>query len=153
MMGKFRFRLATIEKHRKIEEENFRSEMLKHVNALREVEKKLTELDSREVWARREYEEISESGTGVELTGNGFWLIDKFIQGQAYRREKLKEELKSKELEVAAAYNSYLEARKKRMTVEKLREKKLKEFKRKQLKKEIKETDDLNIMRRRLTNE
>lgn len=152
-MARFKFRLSTIEKHRKLEEENERVNLLKTVQETKSIEKKLIELDSREVWARNEFASIGESGSSQLLTTNAFYVIDKFIRGQEVRRKELQVELRHKQLEMTAAYNSFLDARKKRLTVEKLREKKLREFVKEQRKKEIKEIDDLNIMRRRFSND
>lgn len=129
-MKKFNFRLEAVERHRKLQEQEKQVHLAKCLEKMRATEKRLLELDKKEVQARREFSGLGAPGSKNEgLTAAKFWMLDQFIQGQKVRRVDLKQQLEIEGQIVAQAYRDFLHARQQRKIMEKLHEKKLNQFK------------------------
>jgi len=148
-MKKFRFRLEAVEKHRKLQEQEKQVWLSKCVARLRATERKLLDLDRREVEARREFAAMGDAAKGG-ATPAKFWALDQFISGQKIRRVELKQELQQNEQEVSIAYREFLKARQQRKIMEKLHEKRLQQYKDEFRKHDMREQDELYTMRNRL---
>ena len=145
-MRKFRFRLEVVEKMRKTREQEAlrilaeaQRDLLAEKNAKMAL---LSVLD--ESLQRRE-------SFGVHaMTSNVVQLEESFISGTKIRIEQTDRSIlrATKNVEKATAY--YLVCRQKRMMMEKLRERALDRFKEEVRKRELKEMDDLNVMRARM---
>ena len=121
-MKKFKFRLQSLEKHRKMQEQDRRIQLAKSLERLRATEAKLLELDRKEVEARKEFAALGELGGENKAVLANFWMLDQFIQGQKYRRSDLKLRLQDDEQQVGFAYAEFLKARQQKKIMEKLRE-------------------------------
>lgn len=128
-MKKFNFRLEAVERHRKLQEQEKQVYLARCLEKMRSTEKRLLELDKKEVQARREFSGLGTPGQNEGLTAAKFWMLDQFIQGQKVRRLDLKQQLEIEEQTVAQAYRDFLHARQQRKIMEKLHEKKLNQFK------------------------
>lgn len=111
-------------------------------------EERLFKLDHKEVQARREFAGLG--SPGKQGKPSDFWLLDQFIRGQKVRRVDLKQELQENEQEVSAAYREFLHARQQKKIMEKLREKKLGQFKEEARKHEIRAQDEQYVTRNRI---
>jgi flagellar FliJ protein len=149
-MKKFQFRLESLEKHRKLQEQERQVWLAKCVNGLRQAEERLFDLDSREVQARRDFSGMGQPGSRETATPAKFWMLDQFIQGQRARRMELAQEIENREREVADAYREFLKARQQRKIMEKLREKRFKQFREEARKHENRLQDEQYVMRARL---
>lgn len=149
-MKKFRFRLDVVERHREIQEQDKRLNLSKSIQSLRNVEKNLLELDSREVAARRQFSSLGGTDNAREINSSSFWILDQFIQGQKFRRIDLQNQLQEKETQVSYAYREFLHARQQKKIMEKLHETKEEEYKALAAQHEKREMDDLYTMRHRL---
>lgn len=149
-MKKFQFRLEAVERHRKLQEQEKQVWLAKCLEKMRATEKRLLELDRREVQARREFSGLGNPGQESGLTAAKFWMLDQFIQGQKVRRVDLKQQLEIDEQTVKQAYREFLHARQQRKIMEKLHEKKLGQFKADFRRHEGHLTDEQYVMRNRL---
>lgn len=152
-MRKFQFRLQVVERHRKLKEQEKQVWLAKCLERLRITEAKLLELDMKEVQARREFSGLGSPSSRDVASPAKFWLLDQFIQGQKVRRMDLKQMIEIQEQEVAQAYRDFLQARQKWKIMEKLREKRFKQFKEEAQKHEMRNQDEQYVMRDRLKKE
>lgn len=148
-MKKFNFRLEAVERHRKLQEQEKQVALAKALEKMRGTQKRLLELDKREVQARREFSGLGNPGQ-EGLSAGEFWMLDQFIQGQKVRRVALKQQLEIEEQMVAQAYREFLNARQQRKIMEKLHEKKLAQFKGEFRKHEGRLMDEQYVTRNRL---
>lgn len=149
-MRKFHFRLESVERHRKLKEQERQVWLAKCMERLRATEARLLDLDMKEVQARRDFAGLG-SLSGREVANPAkFWLLDQFIQGQKIRRVDLKQQLMADEQEAALAYQEFLKARQQRKIMEKLRERRLEQFKEDFRKEEGRRQDEQYVMRARL---
>jgi flagellar FliJ protein len=149
-MRKFRFRLEALERHRKLQEQERQVWLSKCLEKLRNTQKKLLQLDTKEVEARREFAGL---GTSIEMVSPAkFWMLDQFIKGQKVRRVELKQQIEMQEQEFTQAYRDFLKARQQRKIMEKLREKKEAQFVEEFRRHEMQQQDELYTMRARLAN-
>lgn len=146
-MKKFEFRLATVEKHRKLQEQEKQVWLAKCVSKLRATEKRLLDLDMKEVQARREFASLGNPSQKDAVNSAKFWLLDQFIQGQKVRRIVLKQQLEIDSQEVNQAYRDFLHARQQRKIMEKLREKRLQQYNLEHRKHEQRLTDEQYVTR------
>lgn len=123
-MKKFNFRLAVVERHRKLKEQEKQVLLAKSLEQMKNTEKKLLDLDKREVKARKDFARLGDPSNQSEVSPAKFWLIDQFIQGQKVRRLDLKKKLADEEVSVQFAYREFLGARQQKKIMETLREKK-----------------------------
>lgn len=152
-MKKFQFRLAVVEKHRNLQEQERQVWLAKCLERLRATEAKLLDLDMKEVQARRDFSAMGSPSHHDAASAAKFWLLDQFIQGQKVRRIDLKQTLQVQEQEVAQAYRDFLKARQQRKIMEKLREKRYGQFKEEARKADGRAQDEQYVMRARLTSE
>ncbi len=145
-MKKFRFRLETVERHRKIQEQERQVWLTKCLEKMRATERKLLDLDRKEVDARKEFAGL---GTDSQSTPGKFWMLDQFIKGQKVRRLDLKKELQEQEQEVALASRGFLNARQQRKILEKLHEKDHDKYQDEVARHELHQQDELYTMRAR----
>jgi flagellar export protein FliJ len=117
---------------------------------MRATEKKLLDLDMKEVMARREFSALGSPNQKDSVNPAKFWMLDQFIKGQRVRRIDLKKQLQEEELEVAGAYRDFLHARQQRKIMEKLHEKKFNQYKEEHRKHELRLQDEQYVMRNRL---
>ena len=82
-------------------------------------------------------------GTNGGATGPALVQIDEFINGQKIRIERHRASLRELMAEVERLHELLVEAAKERKTLEKLKERRLEEFKKLQKKREAKEIDEL----------
>jgi len=150
-MKKFQFRLAVVERHRKLQEQEKQVWLAKCVAKLRATEARLLDLDKREVQARRDFSALGAPGGREGASSAKFWMLDQFIQGQKVRRIDLKQAIQIQEQEVAQAYRDFLKARQQRMIMERLREKRFAQYKLEKQKAEGREQDEQYVMRARLS--
>jgi flagellar export protein FliJ len=150
-MKKFQFRLAVVERHRKLQEQEKQVWLAKCVAKLRATQAKLLDLDKREVQARRDFSALGNPGGRDGASSAKFWMIDQFIQGQKIRRLDLKQIIQIEEQEVAMAYRAFLNARQQRMIMERLREKRFEQHKIERQKAEGRQQDEQYVMRARLS--
>jgi flagellar biosynthesis chaperone FliJ len=113
-MKKFHFRLAVVERHRKLQEQEKQVWLAKCVAKLRATEAKLLDLDMKEVQARRDFSALGNPGAKDGASSAKFWMLDQFIQGQKVRRLDLKQTIQIQEQEVAQSYREFLKARQQR---------------------------------------
>jgi flagellar FliJ protein len=149
-MRKFQFRLEAVERHRTIQEQERQVWLAKCLARMRATERRLLELDMKEVQARREFSALGSPQTGSPVNSAKFWLLDQFILGQKIRRVDLKQQLQIEEQEVANAYRDFLRARQQKKIMEKLREKKFQQHKEENRRYEGRKTDEQYVMRARL---
>ncbi|MGZ3692937.1 MAG: flagellar export protein FliJ [Bdellovibrionota bacterium] len=149
-MRKFNFRLQTVERHRKLQEQEKQVYLAKCLEKMRATEKKLLDLDKKEVQARREFSGLGAPGQEPGLNAAKFWMLDQFIQGQKVRRVDLKQMLEIDQQAVTQAYRDFLHARQQRKIMEKLHEKKLGQFKAEFRRHEGHLQDEQYVMRNRL---
>lgn len=149
-MRKFQFRLEAVERHRKLQEQERQVWLAKCLERMRGTERKLLDLDMREVQARREFSALGKADRSDPATANKFWMLDQFIKGQKLRRIDLKKQLQTEEQEVGLAYQAFLKARQQRKIMEKLREKKMDQYKDELQKHESRQQDELYVTRNTL---
>lgn len=149
-MKKFQFRLEAVERHRKLQEQEKQVWLAKCLARLRVTEKHLLDLDMKEVKARREFSGLGSPGQRDAPSPAKFWMLDQFIKGQKIRRIELKRRLEEDEQEVASAYRAFLHARQQRKIMEKLHEKKQKQYKEEHRKHELRMRDEQYVTRHRL---
>ena len=145
-MRKFQFRLEAVERHRTLQEQEKQVLLAKSIERLRATERRLLELDKREVQARREFSALGAPSQN-QANSAKFWMLDQFIQGQKLRRIDLKQQLQIEEQSVAEAYRQFLHARQQRKIMEKLREKKLAQHKEETRKYDNRKLDEQYVMR------
>ncbi len=149
-MKKFQFRLEAVERHRKLQEQEKQVKLAQSMGRLRATEAKLLELDMKEVQARREFAGLGAPGRHASVKASDFWLLDQFISGQKVRRVDLKQVLEINEQDVGNCYREFLHARQQKMIMEKLREKKMRQFKEEARRHELRAQDEQYVMRARL---
>ena len=149
-MKKFQFRLEAVERHRKLQEQEKQVWLAKCMEKMRNTEKRLLDLDMREVQARREFSALGSPTQREAITPAKFWMLDQFIQGQKVRRLDLKQQLEIDEQEVAQAYRDFLHARQQRKIMEKFRERRKKQFTEENRKLEGRHLDEQYVTRARL---
>src|SRR3989344_4535344 len=150
-MKKFKFRLETVERHRKIKEQESRVALSRGLAALREIENNLFAVDKEEVKARREFAAMGNAAGNINT--NGFWVLDNFIEGQKIRRKELKQQLNEQEKKVNEIYKKFLSARQQRKSIETLREKHETEYRAGFRKYENRQQDSLYTMREKIRQE
>ncbi len=149
-MKKFQFRLEAVERHRTLQEQERQVWLAKCLARLRATERRLLELDKKEVQARRDFSALGAPNQREPVTMAKFWLLDQFIIGQKLRRVVLKQQLALDEQEVGDAYRTFLHARQQRKIMEKLREKKLEQYREERSKQEGRALDEQYVTRARL---
>jgi len=147
---KFQFRLEAVERHRKLQEQEKQVGLAKSLGKMRATEAKLLDLDMKEVQARREFAGLGAPGRQQKVTPSDFWMLDQFIRGQRVRRVDLKEVLQINEQEVSNSYREFLHARQQKKIMEKLREKKKKQFSEEVRKHDVRAQDEQYVSRHRL---
>lgn len=150
-MKKYRFKLAPLERHRKIIEQEKRVELSKSLARMRQIEEKLYEIDENEVRGRKAYAALGEMGSRDALTSSQFWVIDSFIQGQKVRRIETKQELEKQDAKVREHYADYVKAKQNLRVIETLREQEFARYKKQLQRYEMKQLDDIYTMRDRLS--
>lgn len=150
-MKKFKFRLHAVERHRKLQEQEKQVYLSKCLNQMRATEKKLLDLDMKEVQARRDFAALGEGRGKDKPTPAVFWMLDQFIEGQKIRRVELKQQLEDEELQVRHAFREFLNARQQHKNIEKLRERSEEKFAEEMRRHEQRQNDNLYTMRHRLT--
>lgn len=149
-MKKFQFRLEAVERHRNLQEQEKQVWLAKCLGRLRATEKKLLDLDMKEVMARREFSALGSPSQKDSVSPAKFWMLDQFIKGQKVRRVELKQQLQQDETDVGNAYREFLHARQQRKIMEKLREKKHSQYKEEYRKHELRLQDEQYVTRERL---
>ncbi len=149
-MKKFQFRLDAVERHRKLQEQEKQVSLAKGLEKMRSTEGRLLALDMKEVQARRDFAGLGAPGRQFKVLSSDFWVLDQFIRGQKVRRLDLKQQLEIDEQEVSNAYREFLRARQQKMIMEKLREKKLRQFKEESRKHDLRLQDEQYVTRNRL---
>jgi flagellar FliJ protein len=152
-MKNFKFRLAVVEKHRKMQEQEKQVWLAKCMAKMRATEAQLFELDKKEVQARRDFAGLGKEGQMQPVNSARFWMLDQFIQGQKTRRVELKSQLEQDEAEVAQAYRDFMKAQQQRKIMEKLRERRHAQHRAEVKKSEGRKTDEQYITRARLKEE
>ncbi|MCO5144513.1 MAG: flagellar export protein FliJ [Oligoflexia bacterium] len=149
-MKKFIYKLDAVERHRKMEEQEKQIELSRSLEKMRKTEQRLLALDMLEVKARREFSKLGSPANQDEINSSDFWLLDQFIQGQKVRRVDVKRQLEMDEQEVGNVYRDFIEARKKRKIMEKLKERRHQQFLNEKKKIEGRELDELYVTRSQL---
>ncbi|HEY8278960.1 MAG TPA: hypothetical protein VIH99_05010 [Bdellovibrionota bacterium] len=149
-MRKFQFRLEAVERHRKLQEQEKQVQLARSLEKMRSTEGRLLDLDMKEVQARREFAGLGAPGRKAQVSTSDFWLLDQFIRGQKVRRVDLKQALEIEEQAVSHAYREYLRARQQHKIMEKLREKKMAQFKEEARKHDMRAQDEQYVTRHRL---
>ncbi len=149
-MKKFKFRLEAVERHRKLKEQEKQVWLSKCLEKMRSTERKLLDLDMKEVQARRDFAALGENRGKDKVNAAAFWMLDQFIEGQKIRRIELKQQLEEEENIVREAFREFLHARQQHKIMEKLREKSEAKYKEEQRKYERRQNDQLYTMRHRL---
>ncbi len=149
-MKKFNFRLEAVERHRKLQEQEKQVQLARNLEKMRGTENRLLSLDMKEVQARREFAGLGAPGRHEKVTPSDFWMLDQFIRGQKVRRLDLKQQLEIDEQNVSQSYREFLQARQQKKIMEKLREKKLTQFKEEARKHDSRAQDEQYVMRNRL---
>lgn len=150
-MKKFQFRLQVVEKHRKTQEQEKQVWLAKCVERLKKTEAALFDLDMKEVQARRDFAALGSPGNRDKANSAKFWMLDQFIKGQRVRRIELKETMALQEQEVAQAYRDFLKARQQRKIMEKLHEKRKKQYLEEARKVEGRKQDEQYVTRAKIT--
>jgi flagellar biosynthesis chaperone FliJ len=135
-MKKFKFNLAVVEQHRKLQEQEKQVWLSKCLARMRATEAKLLDLDMKEVQARREFSGLGNPSQKESVNAARFWMLDQFIQGQKVRRAELKAQLQQQ-----------------RKIMEKLRERRHAQYNVALKKHEARAQDEQYIMRARLVKE
>lgn len=151
-MKKFNFRLEAVERHRKLQEQDKQVALARSLEKMRATEGRLLDLDMKEVKARREFSGLGAPERHEKVTPSDFWLLDQFIRGQKVRRLDLKQQLEIDEQVVSNSYREFLHARQQKKIMEKLREKKLIQFKEAARKHDSRLQDEQYVTRNRLTH-
>lgn len=151
-MKKFHFRLEAVERHRKLQEQDKQVALARNLEKMRKTEGRLLDVDMKEVQARREFASLGSPGRHDKVNASDFWLLDQFIRGQKVRRLDLKQQLQIDEQSVSNAYREFLHARQQKKIMEKLREKKMMQFKEEARKHDSRAQDEQYVMRARLRN-
>jgi len=149
-MQKFKFRLQAVERHRKLQEQEKQVWLSKCLEKMRATEKRLLDLDMKEVQARREFAALGEGRGKDSPSSSAFWMLDQFIEGQKIRRVEIKQQLQEEENQVRHAFREYIAARQQHKIMEKLREKSEEKFAEEFRKHERRQNDNLYTMRHRL---
>jgi flagellar FliJ protein len=149
-MKKFHFRLEAVERHRKLQEQDKQVALAKSLEKMRGTESRLLDLDMKEVQARRDFAGLGSPGRQAKVSASDFWMLDQFIRGQKVRRLDLKQQLEIDEQAVGNAYRDFLRARQQKKIMEKLKEKKLAQFKEEGRKHDNRAQDEQYVMRNRL---
>jgi len=149
-MRKFKFRLQTLEKHRKEREQERRVQLSEAIGGIKSTEQKIFDLDQSIVDARKSYAAMGETGTGNSLQAGDFWVLDAFAQGQLHRRAELEKHLQDQEQGLQEVFQNYVHARKEYQVIKSLHERDQSEFRKKEQKRENKQLDDLYTMRDRM---
>ena len=147
-MKKFRFQFETLEKVRKARESEA-LRVLSEAQALhaRAISHKQELIDGLQMGLRRR-EALATNGS---TTVQAFVIETDFIQGQKQRIVQADQAILRAKRQVEKALRNYLFARRQTRMIEMLREKAWAEYKIARRKQEQKESDDMTIMRRRLT--
>jgi flagellar export protein FliJ len=150
-MKKFQFRLEVVERHRKIQEQEKQVQLAKSLERMRNTESRLLEEDMKEVQARREFSGLGSPGRHGKVSSSDFWLLDQFIRGQKVRRVDIKQTLEIQEQSVRESYRDFLHARQQHKIMEKLREKRFKQFSEERRKHEQRSIDELYVTRNKVS--
>lgn len=147
---KFRFRLQKVLEHRKRLEDEAKRKYFEAVARTQEAKDKLEAMyKAIDVSRNRAHQMLS----GTQSSGGGHELIlslqdtDLFIRGQNIRIEQQRLVVRECKQAEEIEQDQLIQAAKDRQTLEKLREKKLQEFREGIERKEAAEVDDLNILR------
>lgn len=152
-MKKFKFNLAVVEQHRKLQEQEKQVWLAKCMAKMRATEAKLLDLDKKEVQARREFSGLGNPSQTQAVNAARFWMLDQFIQGQKVRRAELKAQLQQDEQEVGIAYREFMKAQQQRKIMEKLRERRQAQYNVALKKHEARQQDEQYVTRARLRQE
>src|SRR5690606_19097492 len=117
------------ERNRKLQEQERQVILARSLEKMRKTEARLLDLDMKEVQARRDYAGLGSPGRSDSVRSSDFWLLDQFIRGQGARRVSLRQRLQIEEEDVSNAYRDFLKARQQHKIMEKLREKKFRQYK------------------------
>ncbi len=147
---KFRFRLQKVLEHRKRLEDEAKRKYFEAVARTQEAKDKLEAMyKAIDVSRNRAHQMLS----GTQSSGGGHELIlslqdtDLFIRGQNIRIEQQRLVVRECKQAEEIEQDQLIQAAKDRQALEKLREKKLQEFREGIERKEAAEVDDLNILR------
>ena len=147
-MKRFQFRLEAVERHRKLQEQEKQVQLARKLEKMRSTESRLLDMDMKEVQAKREFAGLGAPGN--DRKSSDFWLLDQFIRGQKVRRVDMKQQLEIDEQAVSHSYREFLHARQQKKIMEKLREKKLGQFREEARTLEIRAQDEGYVTRHRL---
>lgn len=147
-MRKFQFRLEAVERNRKLQEQEKQVALARKLEKMRATEGRLLEADTKEVQARRDFAGLGSPGKAHKPSD--FWLLDQFIRGQKVRRVDLKQQLEIDQQAAGQAYGDFLHARQQKKIMEKLREKKMSQFREEARKLESRAQDEQYVTRNRI---
>ena len=121
---RFRFRLESLLKFRQNEEEEARLELVRVRNEIARLEDELEKLEN----LIRESEEKRLEALSSGATGSVIRTWDEYIQKLRFEKVKLLGEIEKKREEEREKLEVYLERRRDRMALEKLKERKFQEY-------------------------
>jgi flagellar FliJ protein len=145
---RFQFRLEAVERHRKQQEQDKQLSLARRVEVVRATEARLLAMDMKEVQARREFAELGTPGR--DRKSSDFWMLDQYIRGQKIRRVGTQQQLEIDEQAASQAYREFLHARQQKKIMEKLREKKMGQYREETRKHDIRQQDEQYVTRNRL---
>ena len=147
-MKRFQFRLEAVERHRKQQEQDKQLALARRLEVVRATEARLLDMDMKEVQARREFADLGTPGR--DRKPSDFWMLDAFIRGQKIRRVDTKQQLEIDEQAASLAYREFLNARQQKKIMEKLREKKMGQYREEVRKHDTRQQDEQYVTRNRL---
>jgi flagellar export protein FliJ len=147
-MRRFQFRLEAVERHRKQQEQDKQLALARRMETVRATEARLMDMDMKEVQARREFSELGSPGS--DRKPSDFWMLDQFIRGQKLRRVDAKQQLEIDEQAAGLAYREFLNARQQKKIMEKLREKKMGQYREEVRRHDTRLQDEQYVTRNRL---
>lgn len=118
-MKRYRFKLESLLKYRKLSEDKLRQEILLKMQELRKCESQLNLMKSEKQKSAGEFTQVQLDG----INGNHIFLYKNYLNSLAEQVEEQKIEMMKSKKEAEEARKDYLEARKQLETVEKLKEK------------------------------
>jgi len=146
-MARFRFRLETVERVRKISEEQAMQELARRQNAFQQaIQAKEATIDARNnalIGREKLSEKVSKPAD--------YQMMNQFLAGLSYQIVRADHVIVRARRFLNQAFRVYLNARKSRMMIDRLKERDLESFKKEQGRLAQKELDDLISMRSRLT--
>lgn len=141
---KFKFAFEKLLNHKQTLEEIAQKKLAEAQRRLDEAKGELNNMYKAIDDVRARAFELERHGGSTQATGVS---TDEFILGQKIRIEKQREVVRERMMDVEQRQEELIIAARERKTLEKLKEKKIEEFKIEQKRKELKEIDDIVTMR------